>query len=200
MFKDGISNTMGLNKWMLLLVPITSLWGQHGAHTHGEAELNLILNSHREVVAELIVPAESVYGFEHAPRNAKESEQMEEGLKRLKASLSNIVAFEKQAGCQITEMDGEKSTGSHENHEPHGQGEHTDKAHRHHGEKPQEHQNHHNVMIRWRVLCGVDLKDKNMVVNWSEALPSIHHIQLTLLTPNRQEAISLRRSGEKIRI
>ncbi|MDJ0842374.1 MAG: DUF2796 domain-containing protein [Acidobacteriota bacterium] len=204
-----------------LLVFIAPLWGQHGAHTHGKAELNLVLNSDREIVAELISPAESVYGFEHAPRNAKETEQMKEGLKRLKASLSNMLVFEKQAVCKITEIDGESysgavegsrpggagSPGISEGHEAHGQTEHTEKHHAHHGEKhggknsrATEDSRHRNVMIRWRVLCGADLTGQRMIVNWSEVLPDIHHIELTLLTQDRQDAISLRRSGAKIRL
>ncbi len=223
MFKKHGSITLNLKTILMLplLIFMAPLWGQHGAHTHGRADLNLVLNSDREIVAELIAPAESVYGFEHAPRNAKETEQMNEGLKRLKASLSKMLVFEKKAGCKITEIDeegyigavessrqeGEGSSGTPEGHEAHGHADHTEKSHAHHGETHEgkksqaaEGGHHRNVAIRWRVLCGADLMGERIIVNWSEALPDIHHIELTLLAPGRQDAISLRRSGAKIRL
>ena len=220
MFKKQGSMTPKLQHILMLplLMFVAPLWGQHGAHTHGRAELNLVLNSGREIVAELITPAESVYGFEHTPRNAKETEQMNEGLKRLRSSLANLLVFEKKAACNISEIDednyvgavassghdGEGSSGTHEDHEAHGHSGHAEDSHAHHGEdhggEGAEDSHHRNVMVRWRVSCGTDMTGERITVMWREVLPDIHHIELTLLTPDRQEAISLRRSGTKIRL
>jgi hypothetical protein len=209
------------NRKTLLMLPLllcaVPLWAQHGAHTHGKAELNLVLNADREIVAELISPAESVYGFEHAPRNAKEEEQMKAGLKRLRSSLSTMLVLEKKAGCSVTEIvedsyvgavesdhhHDEGSSGTHKHHEGHGHGEETEDSHDHHAEHGEEaagDTHHRNVVIRWKVQCGTDLAGERITVNWNEALSDIHHMALTILTPTRQKAISLERSGEKIRL
>ena len=189
MYKKHGSSTPKVKNLLLLTLLLLGapLWGQHGAHTHGKAELNLILNSDREMVAELITPAESVYGFEHAPRNVKEKEQMSEGLKRLKASLANMLTFEKKINI-VTEIAEEK--------------EHTEKSHAHHGHKHEdaEESHHRNVMLRWSIQCDANLIGQKVIVNWREALPDIHHMDVTLLTSDRQEAISLRSSGAKIRL
>jgi len=196
------------------------LWGQHQAHTHGKAELSLVLHTDRELFAELIIPAESVYGFEHAPRNASEEAQMNRGLQRLSDALATILVFESEAGCHITPVDdkgwfgvvearsGKEEEGSSDHtggHEAHGHGDHAEAAHDHHGDGHEAKEagadaHHRNVVIRWRAHCQTDMRGERLTVRWHEALPDIHHIELTLLTPNRQEAISLRRSGTTIRL
>ena len=163
---------------LALLLMTAPVWGQHAAHTHGRAELNLIVNSDHELMAELIAPAESVYGFEHTPRNAKEKAQKEEGLKRLKSALAGILTFEQQAGCMaahITEQGYRGSdthkTASHEAHTGHDHGHHHGHDHDKHEHAAEEHESHLNVAIQWKVQCGKGLIGQKIGVNWNDATP-----------------------------
>lgn len=180
-----------------LFVFLSPVWSQHSAHTHGKAELNLVLQSDRELIAELIAPAESVYGFEHAPRNQEERVKIEAGLNQLKASLSELIAMEKRGACKTIEIAESGYTGD--------SGTHSKDHHAHKHSKPSKNDhhhtsNHHNVTIRWKLSCGSDLTGQVMILNWSQALADIQHMEVTLLTPTRQEALSFRRSGSKFKL
>ena len=202
-----ISNAARVQKVLVaaLFALAMPLWSQHAAHTHGVAELNLILNTEREIVAELITPADSVYGFEHAPRTTAEKAQMEKGLKRLKASLAKMLVIENQNNCSVSEMGGDEGVAQNSSQNMQGATQPAKQAEKHHthhhkghGESSAGH--HKNVALRWKIQCGSTLSGQRVIVNWSEALPDVHKIKLTLLTPDQQSAISLKRSGTKIRL
>lgn len=190
--------------WLFLLCA-TNCWAQHSAHTHGRATLNVVLDQDREIVAELIAPADSVYGFEHQPRNPLEYAQMAEGLNRLKAALAEILVIEGQPKCTLAEIQeegrhkqAEKQHGRHDHAKPKNQEDgHKHAHHDSHGEK-EEHAGHHNVMVRWKLTCKPKLSGRRLIVNWHGALPNVHHIDLVLLTPDRQEAVDLTKSGSKV--
>lgn len=199
---------------LIFLAPLSvlPLWGQHAAHSHGKAELNLIQNTDYELIAELIAPAESVYGFEHRPRNQRETQQMEEGLTQLKNSLFVLVSFDKTATCKATDIEDLSDANKNSGASKHASHDH-DHNHKKHHSKPggsssesndhhhkSDHSNHRNVMIRWKIQCQQELTGQTIRINWDGVLKGIHRINLTLLTSDRQDAVSLSRSGAKVRL
>ncbi len=66
--------------------------GTAGAHEHGIARLGLAVDGTRLTV-DLELPAESVFGFEHAPRSAEERATVAEALDRLRTGGARLIAF-----------------------------------------------------------------------------------------------------------
>lgn len=57
----------------------------HGAHVHGEAQLDLVVDG-RGFEAQLIIPMESLVGFERPPRSPDETQALERALSALKTA------------------------------------------------------------------------------------------------------------------
>ncbi|CAM2005692.1 ZrgA family zinc uptake protein [Acanthopleuribacter pedis] len=180
---------------ILFLLAAPPCAAQHAAHTHGKAELNLVVGEDHQIVAELIVPAGSVYGFEHAARNPLEVARKEAGLNKLKAALASMLVLHRKAGCAVTVL-GEVEEQAHPHHD-HG---HAHARHDRGGHSKTHETDHHNVMVHWTLQCGSTLRDQQLTVNWREVLPDIHQITVVLLTPDRQERLDLHKSGTVIRL
>lgn len=56
---------------------------EHAAHVHGEARLQLVMEADT-LEMELQAPAQDVVGFEHAPENEQERQQVTDTITRLK--------------------------------------------------------------------------------------------------------------------
>ena len=78
--------------------------GTAGAHEHGIARLGLAVDGAR-VTVDLQLPAESVFGFEHAPRSAQERATAAEALDRLRSGGARLLAFPDGATCALDSAD-----------------------------------------------------------------------------------------------
>ncbi len=74
--------------------------GTAGAHEHGIARLGLAVDGAR-VTVDLQLPAESVFGFEHAPRSAQERATAAEALDRLRSGGARLLAFPEGTSCAL---------------------------------------------------------------------------------------------------
>ena len=74
--------------------------GTAGAHEHGIARLGLAVDGTR-VTVDLQLPAESVFGFEHAPRSAQERATAAEALDRLRSGAVRLLAFPEGTSCAL---------------------------------------------------------------------------------------------------
>ena len=74
--------------------------GTAGAHEHGVARLGLAVDGTRLTV-DLQLPAESVFGFERAPRSAEERAAVAEALDRLRTGGAGLLAFPDGAACTL---------------------------------------------------------------------------------------------------
>jgi len=74
--------------------------GTVGAHEHGIARLGLAVDGTRLTV-DLELPAESVFGFERAPRSAEERATVAEALDRLRTGGAGLIAFPDGAICAL---------------------------------------------------------------------------------------------------
>lgn len=180
----------------VLFMLVMPTHGQHHAHTHGRAALNLVLNTDRELMVELIAPAESVYGFEHAPRNAQESAQMQAGIEKLKAAGSKLLVFKAELSCQTEVRTEAGYTGAKTTAKP----DHHGHDHHDHADAHSPKDQHHDVMLRWLIRCESNLNGQEMSIHWQDVLSDIHHVEVTVLTADRQEALSLKRSGQTVRL
>ena len=74
--------------------------GTVGAHEHGIARLGLAVDGTRLTV-DLELPAESVFGFERAPRSAEERATVAAALERLQTGGARLIAFPDGAICTL---------------------------------------------------------------------------------------------------
>lgn len=69
-------------------------------HEHGRAELDVAIEG-LSLTAEFHSPADSVLGFEHAPRTAKEKQAASAALETLRARGGDLLLLPADAGCQF---------------------------------------------------------------------------------------------------
>lgn len=72
---------------------------QQSAHVHGVAHLNVVAEG-AEVRCELVSPAATLVGFEHAPKTSAERETLNLAKANLDAG-DGMIRFNTQAGCRL---------------------------------------------------------------------------------------------------
>ena len=102
--------------------------GTVGAHEHGIARLGLAVDGARLTV-DLQLPAESVFGFERAPRSAEERATVAEALDRLQTGGARLIAFPDGAICSLDSAEVQAPEGL--------EGDHAGEDHDHAGEDHQ---------------------------------------------------------------
>ena len=102
--------------------------GTVGAHEHGIARLGLAVDGTRLTV-DLQLPAESVFGFERAPRSAEERATVAEVLDRLRTDGARLIAFPDGAICSLESAEVQAPEGV--------EGDHAGEDHDHSGEDHQ---------------------------------------------------------------
>ncbi len=185
------------------LAAMTPALAQHAAHEHGKAELNIAMETEQELVVELLVPGESVYGFEHEPKNEAERKQQAEGMRRLETGLGNALVFDSSLDCRFESL-GARDTESHDDHhDDHGDDHHDDHDddHGHHDESEKsghdhdEGHGHSDVHVQWSVKCGRSISGTTATFNWSSLLTGIEQVDVIVLSAERQDEIRLKGSS-----
>ena len=91
-------------KWMLgllgLLAAGVAAAQTQGAHEHGVANLDVVLEG-RRLTVEVTGPLDNFAGFERAPRNAAERDALNRALDLLRKP-GTVVALPEAAGCVLT--------------------------------------------------------------------------------------------------
>lgn len=99
------------------------------AHEHGSATLSLAYDN-TSVEIELESPADSVLGFEHAPKSDKEKKVFETSKTLWNNLTTELVIFSKDLNCKANNLAFRQIMGEEDEHEDHGK----DKKHDHHEE------------------------------------------------------------------
>ena len=123
--------------------------GTVGAHEHGIARLGLAVDGTRLTV-DLQLPAESVFGFERAPRSAEERATVAEALDRLRTGGARLIAFPDGAICSLDSAEVQAPEGLEGDHagedHDHAGGDHQhdeDEAHEHDEDEGHDHDEGH---------------------------------------------------------
>jgi hypothetical protein len=70
----------------------------HHAHVHGEAKLNIALESANKGSVEFVSPAEGVFGFEHTAKSEREKKKVQESLALL-SKPETFIIFDSKGEC-----------------------------------------------------------------------------------------------------
>jgi hypothetical protein len=153
---------------------------QHGAHVHGEATLNLALDS-KQLALTLEAPGMSFAGFEHAPHDTVERKTLDDTIAVLKAP-ARWLALPAAAGCKLDEA----------KVEPHGFGGlfATEKVDGHDDEADAHHE-HSDFDANYVFTCTTPAALHALDLHLFERFPALHKLHVNLVLPDRQDSATL---------
>ena len=125
----------------------------HGAHVHGQVEVNIAQDG-QELLVEVTAPGADVVGFEHAPETTEQKKVLEQAIAQLNKP-DELFSFN-NASCTLKfksvtnslEGDHDEHEGhvhaehGHDNHEGHDHAEHDHDDHKDHDHAEHDHDNH----------------------------------------------------------
>lgn len=177
---------------------------QHGAHVHGIGTLNVALDG-QELYVELDTPAANIVGFEHEPKNDEQASQLHEALELL-GTAEKIFIFPVAAKCISHEIkvNGEEMADHHgETEHHHEEGEtghhHVEEGAGHHHEEGEaktemehgDHAGHSEISASYQFKCENPQELKSIGVQLFAHFPGFEKIEVQLLTPKNQTAVTL---------
>ena len=151
--------------------------GTPGAHEHGIARLGLAVDGTRLTV-DLELPAESVFGFEQAPRSAEERATAAEALDRLRTGAASLFAFREGVTCDLDSAEVEAPEGFEGDHAGEDQPPHEDEGHEHaEDEAPV----HTEVHLLASLTCSAEPLGPASL-RFADLLPDVVQVDLTVFT------------------
>lgn len=155
-------------RWLAagVLVCCATVAHAHRAHVHGEAELNVGVEGN-DLFVELVAPAESLLGFERAPRDTAEEAQLQTVREALAAGAA---LFRGSPGCESTAVEWEDPFGA---------------------DAPGPANGHADFVLRVSYACTAPAR--SLEVGVFDAFPGIERIRAQYVTERDQGAATLRR-------
>ena len=150
--------------------------GTAGAHEHGIARLGLAVDGTRLTV-DLQLPAESVFGFEHAPRSAQERATAAEALDRLRTGGARVIAFPDGATCALDSAEVQAPEGVEGGHDA-GEDQHSHEDHHSHEDEGNAHE---DVLLLASLTCSREPIGPASL-RFADLLPGVVQVDLTVFT------------------
>jgi hypothetical protein len=150
--------------------------GTAGAHEHGIARLGLAVDG-TLLTIDLQLPAESVFGFDHAPRSAEERAIAAEALDRLRTGGARLVAFPDGATCTLESAEVQAPEGVEGDQPAEDQQPHEDEGHEHEDEGNQ----HEDVRLLASLTCSREPIGPASL-RFADLLPRVEQVDLTVFT------------------
>ena len=181
----------------LLFSPLA--WSQASsldAHVHGEAELTIAFEGQR-IEMQLVSPAANIFGFEHAPKNDEQNEQVNRAETILKSAdtLFQFSGGDCQSTSQTLEIPFSHEEASHEEHdhdEEHANEEHghdDEHANEEHGHE-EDHETHTEVVANYVFECD-SAGLTQIQASFLEQFPAIESLDAQWITETKQGAAEL---------
>jgi hypothetical protein len=145
------------------------------AHEHGAAKLNIVVEG-TKIAMEFESPSESVYGFEHEAKTAKEKLAVESAVKKLKENLAGAFVFDKKLACRLEATKIEPWV----KEEGHGSGEHSE--------------------FRAEIVssCAAAPTGTKMKIGLSKLFPKIHEVRVQVLNGEKQLGMEIEKDKGEI--
>ena len=150
--------------------------GTAGAHEHGIARLGLAVDG-TVLTIDLQLPAESVFGFDHAPRSAEERAIAAEALDRLRTGGASLVAFPDGATCALESAEVQAPEGAEGDQPGEDQQPQEDEGHEHEDEGNQ----HEDVRLLATLTCSREPIGPASL-RFADLLPRVEQVDLTVFT------------------
>ena len=161
--------------------------GTAGAHEHGIARLGLAVDGTRLTV-DLELPAESVFGFEHAPRSEQERATVAEALDRLRTGGARLLAFPEGTACTLDSAEVQGPEGAEDDHAGEDEDAH-EEEHVHEEEHADEDEHaheeegtvHQDVHLLASLTCSREPIGPASL-RFADLLPDVAQVDLTVFT------------------
>jgi hypothetical protein len=160
---------------------------QHGAHVHGSAEMNVVLEG-QVLEIELEAPGMDIVGFEHAARDAAQESALIEAIAALDSA--DWLGLPAEAGCTLSKAvfrshgyEAEKAH-RHTKHDDHNGHTH----HHDHDEAEDRHGGFHGTLA-W--TCAQPGALDAIVVHLGQRFPALQRLTVVVLSDRGQQQIVL---------
>lgn len=137
------------------------------AHVHGHAKLDMAIDG-KTLYVELKSPAESILGFEHEPKSAKEKQTVKVIEMLWKTQLTSFFQLP-QKGCKVQDPEFKL-----------GHLDHSDEGHREH-----KHEEHAEIKATGLFVCPQPIREGKIGVSVIQQFPKIKSLKVNALLPGK---------------
>lgn len=184
--------------------------GHIGAHVHGEAQLNVVLED-KELTIALETPAMNVMGFEYEPKTEEDLEKSHDALHALKDAEWLVINGGK---CELHDADvdwqyaeavhahfhKDKEHGEHKHEEhKHEEHKHEEHEHSHAGHQHEEGETHSDVDAKFDFDCQSSAVEA-ISVNLFDAFPGFEKLNVQWIVGDKQGAQTLTASSRVLKL
>lgn len=163
---------------LMLVSPRLLAKEQHGAHEHGKAELDIAIDGTKVVIA-FESPADSIYGFEHDAKSAKDIATRENAAAVLKDAAS-LFQFPAALTCALTESKIETWVVE------------TPK------DKKSKHGEHGEVHANYTYTCAKSPTGSKLIVALTDKFPKLREIAVQLVSDQKQSGSTIKATAKTI--
>lgn len=189
---------------MLTVLALASAPGlakeQHGAHEHGKAELNVAIDGMNVMIA-FESPADSIYGFEHEAKAAKDIATRDDAAKILKENASSLFQFQADRGCALTTSSIDpwvkEGADDHDHHDAKKAPSAKGKKESGHKQK-HDHGNHGEVHANYTFTCTKSPASSKLTVTLIDTFPKLREIAVQLISDQKQSGSTLKSSNKTL--
>lgn len=191
-----ISSFIGISTATLFASPVMAETHSHDAHVHGEAILNLVIDGN-ELLLELESPAANLLGFEHAPQNQVQKQQ----LKKTQSLLSNVDSLVElgSLNCQLVSAEIEMPYADHKNdhHDSHHGHDHNNgHSDDHHDDHHKKHHDtevaeHSEIRAQYSLNCPTGKPIERLTLPLFQHFSGLEKLQVMWINGNQQGASRL---------
>ncbi|MEO1828573.1 MAG: DUF2796 domain-containing protein [Pseudomonas sp.] len=156
-----------------------------GAHEHGVASLNLVVDGNQASL-ELDSPAANLVGFEYQPSTDEDRAT----VARVKAAMEQadgLFSFTPAAGCQLQQVDLDSPLFAAQDHDEHDH--HDDHEHAH--DHSHEHGEHADIEGRFDYVCDAPEQLEALTLPLFNDYPAMQRIQVQAITASGQHGAVL---------
>ena len=154
----------------------------HGAHVHGLANLNLVLDG-ENVLVELQSPAANLVGFEHAPSSEADKTAVQEAVRKLEAGNA-LFAFNSEAGCALAAAEVKSDQLAMQDHE--------------HDHSHDDGSTHSEFFASWQFDCSSPAALKSVTTDLFAQFSGFEEITVQYIINEQQGAAELRASQSQL--
>lgn len=154
--------------------------GQHDAHVHGVAHLDLVLAA-TELSVTLEAPAESLLGFEHAPATDEQARRLAQLPERLRDGV-RLLGPAPAAGCRQVDATLDSPllprSAAHDGH-----------AHE-----------HADVRVQWSFQCAEPAALRHLSLGLFAAFPGVRELRVQAIGPGGQRGARLSAARPELKL
>lgn len=164
----------------LLANPVMAETHSHDAHVHGEATLNLVIDGN-ELLLELDSPAANLLGFEHAPQNQAQKQQ----LKKTQSLLSEVDSLVELSNlnCQLVSAEIDMPFADHKSDHHDSHDHHDDHHKKHHDTEAAEHSEIH---AQYSLNCPPGKPIEQLTLSLFQHFSGLEKLQVMWINGNLQ--------------